>query len=79
MQQSFKSDGTTGLTINNNYNNNTISIIDGNTITTTSGTTQPAATNANQSSKIGSGIVDPNEISAKDMTFAVPTSEGASL
>ena len=33
--QSFKSDG--GLTINNNYNNNTISIIDGNTITTTSG------------------------------------------
>ena len=35
MQQSLKSDG--GLTINNNYNNNTISIIDGNTITTTNG------------------------------------------
>ena len=35
MVQSFKSDA--GFTINNNYNNNTISIIDGNTITSTNG------------------------------------------
>ena len=34
-QQSLKSDGS--LTINNNYNNNNISIIDGSTITTTNG------------------------------------------
>lgn len=33
-----------GFTINNNYNNNTISIIDGNTITTQSGTSQQSVT-----------------------------------
>ena len=70
--QSFKSDG---LTINNNYNNNTISIIDGNTITTTSG----SANGQQQQSKIGSGIINPIDITAKDMAFAMPASEGASL
>ena len=97
MQQSFKSsaaaDGTTTQTINNNYNNNTISIIDGNTITTTtSGANQSNNTNDNKNnkssssnttnSKIGSGIVDPSDITAKDMmsfSAAIPTSEGASI
>ena len=87
--QSFKSDG--GLTINNNYNNNTISIIDGNTITTTSGGAADItnsqkqqnmnnnSSGSNNDSKIGSGIVDPSVINAKDMNYTVPTSEGNSL
>ena len=73
--QGFKTDG--GFTINNNYNNNTISIIDGNTITTNTSQENVAS---NASKKVGSGLVgaaEINEINGKiAATFVSPTSKG---